>query len=106
MPNTSDTAAPVRRKILCGTITYFIQIVLSLLSDCQEVWPRGISPAHQKEGFDKVAKRYCYAARIRKNLNCVHDIQKKPQTKEKSFFSFFSLLKFDSENAILSDFMV
>lgn len=43
----------------------------------------------KKKVLTKLQKGIVMLQEFEKNLNCVHDIQKKPQTKEKSFFSFF-----------------
>ncbi|QAS07632.1 hypothetical protein EQI48_07720 [Bacillus subtilis] len=67
----------------------------------------GLHHKIQKKVLTKLQKGILNAAKDSKKIIIVcMTFKKSLKLKKNSFFHFFSLLKFSSENAILSDFMV
>lgn len=94
MPNTPDTAA----RVFSSPLSSMTPI---------DYGNAGLHHKNQKKVLTKLQKGILNAAKDSKKIIIVcMTFKKSLKLKKNSFFHFFSLLKFSSENAILSDFMV
>ncbi|MCB4340435.1 hypothetical protein EUA35_08070 [Bacillus subtilis] len=94
MPNTPDTAA----RVFSSPLSSMTPI---------DYGHAGLHHNIQKKVLTKLQKGILNAAIDSKKIIIVcMTFKKSLKLKKNSFFHFFSLLKFSSENAILSDFMV